>query len=66
MIRRTYGQGNKDNISADDSAGSHYQFYREVLFALEKGGTFILLSYDRSPTFSTGHLIQRGKEYEDA
>ncbi len=30
---------------------SHYQFFREVLFALEKGGTFILLSDNRSPTF---------------
>lgn len=33
---------------------SHYQFFREVLFALVKGGTFILLSDDRSPTFACG------------
>ena len=40
---------------------SHYQFFREVLFALEKGGTFILLSDDRSPTFScTGPDGERG------
>jgi hypothetical protein len=30
---------------------NHYQFFREVLFALESGGTFVLLSDDRSPTF---------------
>jgi hypothetical protein len=29
----------------------HYQFFRELLFALEKGGTFILLSDERSPVF---------------
>ena len=31
---------------------SHYQFFREALFSLEKGGTFVLLSDDRNPTFS--------------
>lgn len=30
---------------------SHYQFFREVLFALELGGIFVLLSDERSPTF---------------
>ncbi len=30
---------------------NHYQFFREALFALESGGTFVLLSDDRSPTF---------------
>ena len=30
---------------------AHYQFFREVLFALEKGGTFVLLCDERSPTF---------------
>lgn len=30
---------------------AHYQFFREVLFSLEKGGTFILLSDERSPVF---------------
>lgn len=40
---------------------SHYQFFREVLFALEKSGTFILLSDDRSPTFSCkGPYGERG------
>lgn len=29
----------------------HYQFFREVLFAVEHGGTFVLLSDARSPTF---------------
>ena len=30
---------------------AHYQFFREVLLSLEKGGTFVLLSDDRSPVF---------------
>ena len=30
---------------------SHYQFFREVILALEKGGTFVLLSDERSPVF---------------
>ena len=30
---------------------AYYQFFREVLFALEKGGVFILLSDERSPVF---------------
>jgi len=30
---------------------SHYQFFREILFALELAGTFVLLSDERSPTF---------------
>lgn len=29
----------------------HYQFFREVLFAVELGGTFVLLHDERSPTF---------------
>ncbi len=29
----------------------HYQFFREMIFALEKGGTFVLLSDERSPVF---------------
>lgn len=33
---------------------NHYQFFREILFALKKDGIFILLSDDRSPTFSAG------------
>jgi len=31
---------------------SYYQFFREVIFALELGGSFVLLSDERSPTFS--------------
>jgi len=30
---------------------SHYQFFRELLFAVSEGGTFILLSDERSPVF---------------
>lgn len=30
---------------------AHYQFFREILFALEKGGIFVLLSDERSPVF---------------
>jgi len=29
----------------------HYQFFRELLFALEKAGNFVLLSDERSPVF---------------
>jgi len=29
----------------------HYQFFREVILAIEKGGTFVLLSDERSPVF---------------
>lgn len=40
---------------------SHYQFFRLVLFALERGGTFVLLSDERSPTFSCqGPMGERG------
>ncbi|QWV94671.1 hypothetical protein KP004_05690 [Geomonas oryzisoli] len=42
---------------------SHYQFFREVLFALEMSGTFVLLSDERSPTFfctSKDEKIKRG------
>ena len=38
---------------------AHYQFFREVLLALEKRGTFVLLSDDRSPVF---HCSAEGKE----
>jgi hypothetical protein len=31
---------------------SYYQFFREVIFALELGGSFVLLSDERNPTFS--------------
>jgi hypothetical protein len=30
---------------------AHYQFFREILFSLEKGGAFVLLSDERSPVF---------------
>lgn len=30
---------------------AHYQFFREVLFSLEKGGIFALLSDERSPVY---------------
>ncbi|GAM10469.1 hypothetical protein OR1_02758 [Geobacter sp. OR-1] len=30
---------------------AHYQFFREFLLAIEKGGTFVLLSDERSPVF---------------
>jgi hypothetical protein len=40
---------------------THYQFFREIAFALEKGGAFILLFDARNPTFySDGALGQRG------
>jgi POLQ-like helicase len=40
-------------ITADTTCvlANHYQFFRLVLFALERNGTFVLLSDDRSPTF---------------
>jgi POLQ-like helicase len=46
----------KGALSIDSTCilANHYQFFREVLFALEKKGTFVLLSDDRSPTFSGG------------
>ncbi len=31
---------------------SHYQFFREILLSLEKGGVFVLLSDERNPVFS--------------
>jgi hypothetical protein len=30
---------------------AYYQFFREVILAIEKGGTFVLLSDERSPVF---------------
>ena len=40
---------------------THYQFFREVLFALELGGTFVLMSDERSPTFyCSGERGKRG------
>ena len=40
---------------------SYYQFFREVIFALELGGSFVLLSDERNPTFSCdGPQSKRG------
>ncbi len=40
---------------------SYYQFFREVVFALELGGSFVLLSDERNPTFHCdGPWGQRG------
>ena len=40
---------------------NYYQFFREVLFALSKGGTFVLLHDPRNPTFvADGPYGQRG------
>jgi hypothetical protein len=40
---------------------THYQFFREVAFALKLGGVFVLLSDERSPTFHCdGPQGQRG------
>ncbi len=39
----------------------YYQFFREVLFAIESGGDFILLYDDRNPSFYGGGLaVDRG------
>lgn len=39
----------------------HYQFFREVLFALELGGSFVLLYDQRNPTFKCdGPFGERG------
>ena len=42
-----------DNVQHDRQClfTAHYQFFREVILAIEKGGTFVLLSDDRSPVF---------------
>ncbi len=40
---------------------AHYQFFREILFALEKGGIFVLLSDARSPVFHCeGASVDKG------
>lgn len=39
---------------------TYYQFFREVLYALEKEGVFILLVDKRNPTFSCGKDGKRG------
>lgn len=31
---------------------THYQFFREIMLAMEKNGTFVLLSDERSPVFN--------------
>jgi hypothetical protein len=53
----------KGSIGTDAGCilSNHYQFFRELLFALEKGGTFVLLSDDRNPVFySSGPQGERG------
>jgi hypothetical protein len=49
-------------LSQDNTCilSNHYQFFRDVLFALEKGGTFVLLSDERSPTFLSKDGTERG------
>ena len=39
---------------------SHYQFFREFLFALEHGGTFVLLYDHRNPTFYSAPITGSG------
>jgi POLQ-like helicase len=39
---------------------NYYQFFREVLYAFEKKGTFVLLVDQRNPTFCSGGNCQRG------
>ncbi|HPO90452.1 MAG TPA: hypothetical protein P5239_02480 [Victivallales bacterium] len=40
----------------------YYQFFRELLFSIEKGGVFVLLSDERSPVFHCKvNGIERGK-----
>jgi len=39
---------------------TYYQFFREVLFALERNGMFILLVDKRNPTFCCGKNGERG------
>jgi hypothetical protein len=38
----------------------HYQFFREVIYALEQKGYFILLYDERNPTFYSGKATGRG------
>ena len=39
---------------------NHYQFYRELLLAIELKGTFVLLADDRSPVFQSKGTPDRG------
>ncbi len=39
---------------------TYYQFFREVLYALERKGVFVLLVDKRNPTFCSGRNDQRG------
>lgn len=53
----------RGSISRQDLCvlAQHYQFFREMVFAVEKGGTFVLLCDGRSPTFiSDGPRGRRG------
>lgn len=48
-----YKYGISENLTTEKQCifVAHYQFFREVLFSLEKGGVFVLLSDERSPVF---------------
>jgi len=39
---------------------TYYQFFREVLYAFERNGVFVLLVDKRNPTFYSGEDCQRG------
>lgn len=67
-IGRTYLQALKqhgflEGALATDSTcplANHYQFYRELLLALERRGVFVLLADDRSPVFRSQGTPERG------
>lgn len=46
-----YGISDKVRHDSQCLFTAHYQFFREVILAIEKGGTFVLLSDERSPVF---------------
>lgn len=46
-----YGISNSLRYERQCVLVSHYQFFRELLFSLEKGGVLVLLSDERSPVF---------------
>lgn len=46
------GEDQQKNSERPCPFANHCQFFREVLFALENDGVFVLLSNDRRPVFS--------------
>lgn len=46
-----YGFSEQIKDRSDCIFKKHYQFFREILFALEHGGVFVLLYDDRNPNF---------------